>query len=88
MLTDPGSRLQEKAGLVEALLQDWNSQGNPGASVAVVYDGRIVYSRGFGLANLEYDIPNTSETIYHIASISKQFTVFTIQHIFLTIGHD
>jgi len=71
-------QLREKAKKVDAILQDWNSPGSPGATVAVVHDGRIVYSRGFGLANLEYDIPNTPETIYHIASISKQFTVFAV----------
>jgi CubicO group peptidase (beta-lactamase class C family) len=70
--------LHEKAKKVDALFSRWNSDEKPGASVAVVHDGRMVYSKGFGLANLEYSVPNTPETIYHVASISKQFTVYAI----------
>lgn len=50
----------------------------PGAAVAVIQDGKIVYDRGFGSANLEYDIPITPETVFHVASVSKQFTAFSI----------
>jgi len=72
------AELRKKAEKLDALFSQWNIGEKPGASVAVVYDGRMVYSNGFGQANLEYNIPNTSETIYHIASISKQFTVYAI----------
>ena len=41
-------------------------------------DGKVLYSKGFGYANLEYDIKNTPQTIFHIASVSKQFTGFAI----------
>ena len=41
-------------------------------------DGDIVYSKGVGTANFEYDIPITENTIFHIASVSKQFTAFAI----------
>lgn len=50
----------------------------PGAAVAVVKDGKIIYKKGYGGANLEYDIPISPSTVFHIASISKQFTVFSI----------
>jgi CubicO group peptidase (beta-lactamase class C family) len=43
----------------------------PGLSVAVVRDGRVVLARGFGLADVERDIPATAETPYNIASVSK-----------------
>jgi len=52
--------------------------GGPGASVAVTQNDRVIYSKGFGLANLEYNIPNTPQTIFHVASVSKQFTGFAI----------
>ncbi len=70
--------ITEKARIVDALLEDLNTPGSPGAAVAVVYDGSLVYSNGFGLANLEYNIPNTPQTIYHVASVSKQFTVYAV----------
>ncbi len=64
--------------LVDELFTPWDSDDTPGASVAVVRDGAIVYKKGYGMANLEYDIPNTPSTVFHIASVSKQFTAFSI----------
>lgn len=51
---------------------------SPGVSIAVQQNGKIIYSEGFGYANLEYDIKNTPTTVFHIASVSKQFTAFAI----------
>lgn len=53
-------------------------RNSPGGVVAVVRDGKITYVRGFGMANLEYDVPNGPETVFHMASVSKQFTAFAI----------
>lgn len=50
----------------------------PGATVAVQRDGKIVFSKGYGYADLEYGIKNTPATIFHVASVSKQFTAFAI----------
>ena len=52
--------------------------GGAGASVAVAHGDKILFSKGYGMANVEYDIPNAPNTIFHIASISKQFTAFAI----------
>jgi CubicO group peptidase (beta-lactamase class C family) len=52
--------------------------GAPGFSVAVIQHGKGVYEKGYGLANLEYDIPVTPQTIYHVASVSKQFTAMAL----------
>ena len=64
--------------MVDELFTPWDSDDTPGASVAVVRDGEIIYKKGYGMANLEYDIPNTPSTVFHIASVSKQFTAFSI----------
>jgi D-alanyl-D-alanine carboxypeptidase len=45
----------------------------PGLSLAVVKDGRLLKAKGYGLANVETNTPATAETVYKIASISKQF---------------
>ncbi|HEV2132611.1 MAG TPA: serine hydrolase domain-containing protein, partial [Longimicrobiaceae bacterium] len=66
------------AARVDALFRQWDRPGSPGAAVAVIRDGEIVYSRGYGMANLEYDVPITPTTIFHIASVSKHFTAFAI----------
>jgi serine beta-lactamase-like protein LACTB, mitochondrial len=46
----------------------------PGLSVAVVERSRLLWSRGFGMANLEDEVPATSRTLYRLASISKSLT--------------
>lgn len=43
-------------------------------AVLAAKDGTVIYSQGFGLANREYDIPNTPQTRFRLASVSKQFT--------------
>jgi CubicO group peptidase (beta-lactamase class C family) len=53
-------------------------QGSPGYAVAVIKDGRFAYKRGFGLANLDDNIPITPDTSFHLASLSKQFTAAAI----------
>ena len=45
----------------------------PGVSLAVVKDGKIIKSEGYGLANLELNVPARPETVFKIGSVSKQF---------------
>jgi len=63
---------------VDQLFTAWDTNSTPGAAVSVVKDGSIVYKKGYGMSNLEYDIPITPSTVFHIASVSKQFTAFAI----------
>ena len=48
--------------------------GTPGVSLAIAVDGRIQYASGFGLADLENDVPATADTVYRLGSISKPIT--------------
>ena len=50
----------------------------PGVAVLIVRDGKIAFEKGYGLANLEYNIPVSPATVFDIASVSKQFTGFAI----------
>lgn len=59
--------------LNEMLKEKYNSQ-KPGISVIGIKSGDIVYNEQFGLANMEYEIPITEDTVFSIASITKQFT--------------
>jgi CubicO group peptidase (beta-lactamase class C family) len=63
---------------LDDLLSPVCQNGAPGFSVAVIQHGKPVYEKGFGLANLEYDVPVVPQTIYHIASVSKQFTAMAL----------
>ncbi len=62
---------------IDALFSKYNP-ATPGVAVAVVKDGKIIFKKGYGSANLEYDIPITPNTVFHVASVSKQFTAFSI----------
>ncbi|MFK7925438.1 MAG: serine hydrolase domain-containing protein, partial [Bacteroidia bacterium] len=59
---------------IDSLFLDWNQPSYPGGSVAIQMDGKTVYNQAFGLASLEYLVPNNVGTVYNIASVSKQFT--------------
>ena len=63
---------------IDKIFKDYNDINKPGAAVAVVRDGRVVFKKGYGSANMEYDVPVDPSTVFHIASVSKQFTVFAI----------
>jgi CubicO group peptidase (beta-lactamase class C family) len=63
---------------VDRLFAPWDKPDTPGAALMVFKDGAVIYKRGYGLANLEYNIPITPATVFHVASVSKQFTAFAI----------
>ncbi len=70
---------------VDKLFAKYDRKDAPGCVVAVVKDGKVVYKRGFGVANLEHGIPITPQTVFQIGSISKQFTAFLI-HLLVSAG--
>jgi CubicO group peptidase (beta-lactamase class C family) len=53
-------------------------QGRFTGDVLVARDGRIIFSKGYGMANLEFDIPNAPHTKFRLGSITKQFTAASI----------
>ena len=68
----------EASRLVDDLFKQWQSTDSPGAAVLVIQDGRVVHSRGYGMANLEHGVPNRPDTVFDIASVSKQFGAMAI----------
>ncbi|MEO2185092.1 MAG: serine hydrolase, partial [bacterium] len=76
---DLGSPITEvDSGIIDSLLSDYDLVDGPGAAVMIIKDGEILFSKGYGLANLEEGIPNTNETNFRLASITKQFTAMCI----------
>ena len=59
-------------------LNDLVRQGRFSGSVLIARDGKVLLSRGYGMANLEYGIPNTPQTKFLLASLTKQFTAMAI----------
>lgn len=67
----------QKASINE-LFEPWKAANHPGGVVGVMQKGKVVYMRAFGLASLDYKVPNSYKTVFNIASISKQFTAMGI----------
>ncbi len=61
------------AAQVDELFAQWDKD-SPGCACAVMRDGEIVYSRGYGMANLEHDVPLTPQSVFYIASTSNHFS--------------
>lgn len=63
---------------IDSIFAPWDRPDSPGVALAILRGEELVYSRGYGQANLEYGIPITPETVFHVASVSKQFTAMAI----------
>ena len=62
------------AGAEAAIREEMTKAGIPGAAVAVVVGDTLVWSRGFGVANVETNAPVTADTLFQIGSVTKSFT--------------
>jgi CubicO group peptidase (beta-lactamase class C family) len=52
------------AHAVDQLFAQWAGPDSPRASIAIIQNGKIVYSQGYGAANLEYGVPNSPATVF------------------------
>ena len=68
----------EAAHDVNRLFSAWDQSDSPGAAVIIVRNGKVAYQHGFGRASLEHDVPITSQTVFDVASVAKQFTGLAI----------
>ena len=63
---------------VDSIFSDYDKINSPGCALAVLKDGKIIYEKAYGMSNLEYNIAINPTSIFHVASISKQFTAAAI----------
>lgn len=66
------------AAQVDAVFKDYDRKDSPGCALAVIQDGKIVYSKGYGMASLEHGVAISPQTVFDIGSTSKQFTAASI----------
>lgn len=66
------------SGQIEKVFERFNKSDCPGCAIGFSRNGELLYMRGFGMANLEYSVPITSETVFEAGSVSKQFTAAAI----------
>ena len=63
---------------IDALFTDWNDIGSPGCAIGVIQNGELVYTNGYGSADLEHNVPLRESSVFYMASVSKQFVTFCI----------
>lgn len=68
----------ERDSKVDAIFERWNSPDTPGCVCAVIEAGRVTYAKGYGMADLEHNAHLTPDSVFYIASTSKQFTAASI----------
>src|SRR5512136_644308 len=68
----------DPAPQVDRIFERWDKTNSPGCALSVMKDGRIVYKRGYGMADLDHNVIITPATVFHVASVSKQFTAASI----------
>ena len=72
------SNKEERVRKLSDLISTYSEYGEFNGAVLVATEGEVLYKKGFGLANMEWDIPNQSNTKFRIGSITKQFTAMLI----------
>ncbi|MFH0736698.1 MAG: serine hydrolase domain-containing protein [bacterium] len=68
----------EEEKKINELFSQFDTKETPGAAIVLVKDGKIILKGEYGMADLEHNIPITSSTVFHIGSVSKQFTGYSI----------
>lgn len=63
---------------IDAIFARWDTRQHPGMAIAVKYKGEIVHMRGYGMADLDHNIEVTPQTVFHVASVAKQFTAMCV----------
>lgn len=77
-LAGQGSLPDSIARRLDAVFAEYGRPGSPGCALGVYRDGRIVYAKGYGSANLELGTPLSSASVLDIGSTSKQFTAMSV----------
>ena len=78
LMTATAALSQDKAQKVDELMKSYYDYGQFNGTVLVAEKGKVIYKKGFGMANMEWAIPNQPDTKFRIGSVTKQFTATLI----------
>ncbi len=70
----PASLPADFTARVDGLFANWNRRDTPGCAVGIVHRGQVIYRKGFGSADLEYQAPNTPQTVFEVSSVAQSLT--------------
>lgn len=63
---------------VDAIFEKWNRTDSPGMAVGVIHKGEVVLAKGYGMASMELGVPISADSVFHVASVSKQFCATSV----------
>ena len=63
---------------IDSVFAQYASPTSPGCAVSVVRDGQLIFEKGYGMSDFQHNVPITPASIFHVASISKQFAAMSI----------
>jgi CubicO group peptidase (beta-lactamase class C family) len=63
---------------VDAVFSRWDRTDSPGCALGISQGGREVYARGYGMSDLQHAIAITPSSIFHVASVSKEFAAYSV----------
>lgn len=63
---------------IDKIFESGDLKSSPGCSVGLIQDGRFIHKKGYGLANLELNVPLDGTQVHRMASVSKQFTAMAV----------
>lgn len=72
---------QQKADKIDALIKQYVANRQFNGTVLVAEQGKVIFKKGYGMANMEWAIPNTPDTKFRLGSITKQFTSMLIMQL-------
>ncbi|MFI4942159.1 MAG: serine hydrolase domain-containing protein, partial [Burkholderiales bacterium] len=78
LLSAGAGAAQDKAAAIESLLKRYQDVGAFNGTALVAENGKVIFKKGYGLADFEWKIPNTPDTKFRLGSITKQFTATLI----------
>jgi CubicO group peptidase (beta-lactamase class C family) len=75
------STAQDKATQIDGFVKLWQETGTFNGTVLVAEKGKVIFKKGYGLANMEWNIPHKPDTKFRIGSITKQFTSMLVMQL-------
>jgi CubicO group peptidase (beta-lactamase class C family) len=77
-LAAPPAKVRIDPARIDAVFKDYASRSTPGCALGIYQDGKVLYSRGYGMADLNQATPITPTTLFDVGSVSKQFTAASL----------
>jgi CubicO group peptidase (beta-lactamase class C family) len=77
-ITQPATSAQDKSAKIDQLISTYAKYNQFNGSALVADNGQVIFKKGYGLANMEWNIPNAPDTKFRLGSITKQFTATLI----------